>query len=116
MFETAVPDPVVLEDLPEEVKQVDAITVKWTEPKSNGASISCYKMYYRIVTTADKMNEWVKTKPRTLHLEQSVEVARGKAYEFVVTASNSLGESLKQNIKMVKVLGKLHMRSIVSFL
>ena len=38
-------------------------------------------------------------------LEQRVDVAGGKAFEIVVTASNSRGESRKDNIKRVNVLG-----------
>ena len=38
-------------------------------------------------------------------LEKRVDVAGAKEFEFVVTASNSRGESRKDNIKRVNVLG-----------
>ena len=38
-------------------------------------------------------------------LEKRVDVAGAKAFEIVVTASNSRGESRKDNIKRVNVLG-----------
>ena len=110
MFETAVPNPVVLEDLPEEVTNVDYITLKWTEPKSNGAPITHYTPYYRIVTKDRHPGEWTELEMKdALQLFLLVKVHRGKTYEFVATASNSRRESDKENIRRVKVLGKLQL-------
>lgn len=109
MFETAVPNPVALEDLPEEVTNNDYITLKWTEPKSNGAPITHYTPYYRIVTSRGP-GEWTELKMKdALQLLLRVKVNRGKTYEFVVTASNSRRESDKENIRRVNVLGKLRL-------
>ncbi len=109
MFETAVPNPVALKELPEEVEHDDFIVLRWTAPKSNGAPITHYTPYYRIVTTDGKLGKWVKAKPVThlsdTVLEERVKLDRGKAYEIVVTASNSRGESLKENIRKVTMLG-----------
>lgn len=95
-----------LKNLPEEVTNDDHITLNWTEPKSNGAPIAHYTPYYRTMTRGSKPAKWAKIKHTTQLLER-VEVVRGKINEFVVTATNSCGESDKENIKSVNVLGKL---------
>ena len=101
-----------LEDLPEEVTNVDYIPLNWTEPKSNGAAITHYTPYYRVVTTGSQKGSWIKDDERredALQLWHSFRVSRGKTYEFVVTASNGGGESDKKNIRRVNVLGKLQL-------
>lgn len=105
MFETAVPGPVELFELPEEVINEDFITLKWTEPKSNGAPITHYTLYYEKLTRTDKAVKGTMTIDKSQLLEQRVDVAGAKAIEFVVTASNSRGESRKENTKRVNVLG-----------
>ena len=107
MFETAVPDPVELNELPEKVTDNDFITLKWTEPKNNGAPVTHYTLYYKNLTRDDKLVEGTMTILTSQLLEQRVVVAGSKAFEFVVTASNSRGESRKDSIKRVKVLGKV---------
>jgi len=106
MFETAVPDPVELDELPEEVTDEDFITLKWTEPKNNGAPITHYTLYYKNLTRDDKPLQGTMKIGTSQLLEQRVDVAGAKAFEFVVTASNGRGESRKNNTKRVNVLGK----------
>ena len=94
-----------LDELPEEVADEDFITLKWTEPKSNGAPITHYTLYYKKLTRDDKSVEGTMVIDNIQLLEQRVDVAGAKAFEIVVTASNSRGESRKDNIKRVNVLG-----------
>ena len=106
LFATAVPDPVEVDELPEEVLAMeDFITLKWTEPKSNGAPLTHYTLYYKKLTRTDKAVKGTMTIDRSQLLEQRVDVAGAKAIEFVVTASNSRGESRKDNNKRVNVIG-----------
>ena len=64
-------------------------------------------MYQRIVTDG-KPEEW--TKLQTINdvsvRELKVELEKGKVYEFVVTATNQLGESLKEDEKIMRVTVK----------
>lgn len=108
----------VLEDLPEEVTNVHYITLKWTEPESNGGAITNYTPYYRILTSGSQKGSWIKDDERredALQLWHSVKVSRGKTYEFVVTASNGRGESNKESIRRVNVLGKLPLLLLAVF-
>ncbi len=65
-------------------------------------------MYQRIVTDG-KPGKWTKIKAITDNSarEWKVELEKGNVYEFVVTATNELGESLKEDgkIKRVKATG-----------
>ena len=76
------------------------ITLKWDEPESNGAAITQYSVYQRMLN--DK--EWDNPKNITdiSKREYVFEGEEGEEYEFVVTATNKYGESSK--IQMVKVL------------
>ena len=77
--------------------------MKWTKPETNGASIIKYSVYQRFVN--DK--EWKKLEDisDTSKLDYDLKGDEGKEYEFVVTATNKYGESLKtSNIQTVKVL------------
>ena len=105
VFKTAVPDPVEIDELPEEVTDENFIILKWTEPKSNGAPITHYTLYYKKLTRDDKLVDKTMTIDKSQLLEQRVDVAGAKTFEFVVTASNSRGESRKDNTKRVNVLG-----------
>ncbi len=88
----------------------DSITLKWSEPQNNGKVIKHYTVYQRILTD-DKPGEWteLKTIAATSVRELKVELEKGKEYEFVVTATNELGESLKESgkIKRVKASGSM---------
>ncbi len=65
-------------------------------------------MYQRVVTDG-KPGEWIKLKTITdvSVRELKVKLKQGNVYEFVVTATNELGESLKDDgkIKRVKASG-----------
>ncbi|KAJ7384340.1 hypothetical protein OS493_022453, partial [Desmophyllum pertusum] len=92
--------------LPSEVTN-DTITLKWREPKNNGKVITLYTVYQRIVTDG-KPGEWTRLKTITDISVRGLKVKleKGKVYEFVVTATNELGESLKdRKIKRVLASG-----------
>ena len=61
-------------------------------------------MYRRIVTDG-KPGDWIKLKTITdVSIRESpVELESGNVYEFVVTATNDFGESLKEEGKVVRV-------------
>ena len=103
MFNPGVPAAATIEDLPSEVT-VDTITLKWSEPQNNGKEITQYTLYQRIVTDG-KPGEWKKLETITdiSVTELKVKLTRGKVYDFVVTASNELGESLKEDGKIMRV-------------
>ena len=102
-----VPAAATIDDLPNEVTD-DAFTLKWREPESNGKEITQevtqYTVYQRIVTDG-KPGEWIKLKTITdvSVRELTVELESGKVYEFVVTATNKFGESLKEDGKIMRV-------------
>ncbi|XP_078377517.1 vascular endothelial growth factor receptor 1-like isoform X2 [Oculina patagonica] len=102
-----VPATATIDDLPSEVTD-NAITLKWNEPQDNGKVITQYTVYQRVVTDG-KPGEWIKLKTTTdvSVRELKVELKQGNVYEFVVTATNELGESLKDDgkIKRVKASG-----------
>ena len=99
-----VPSAATIDDLPNEVTD-DTITLKWSEPQNNGKVITQYTVYQRIVTDG-KPHEWIRLKTITdvSVRELKVELEEGKVYEFVVTATNELGESFKEDraIRRVK--------------
>ena len=81
------------------------MTLKWKEPENNGAVITQYSIYQRIVN--DK--QWTKVEViNDISKRQFVvRVEKGKQYEFVVTATNKYGESLKnkERIETVNIEG-----------
>ena len=95
-------------NLPAEV-QSDEVALKWTEPISNGADITQYTVYTRNVSSNGTAGDWRKLE--VIHdvsvREYVITLKKGQQYEFVVTATNKYGESLKeqQNIKRIRVLG-----------
>ena len=98
-----VPSAATIDDLPNEATD-DTITLKWSEPQKNGRAITQYTVYQRILIN-NKPGEWIKLKKITdvSVTELTVELESGKVYEFVVTATNELGESLKQGGKIMRV-------------
>ena len=109
-----VPTAATIDDLPSEVT-ADTITLKWSEPQNHGKAITQYTVYQRIVTDG-KPGEWTKLKTITdiLVRELKVELKQGTVYEFVVTATNEIGESLKEDGKIMKVKmsgGKLYINT-----
>ena len=104
------PDVVEIDELPGETKD-DTITLKWKEPESNGKNITMYTVYQRVVTDG-KVGQWTEIKKiRDVSVrELKIALERGKVYQFAITATNELGESLKQedeNIQKVKAEGSM---------
>ena len=96
---------VEVDELPDETTN-DTITLKWKEPESNGKVITMYTVYQRVVTDG-KVGQWtVIRRIRDVSVrELKIALERGKVYQFAITATNELGESLKQeesNIEQVK--------------
>lgn len=102
-----IPEAATIDDLPNEVIY-DTITLKWSIPQNNGRVITQYTVYQRLVVNG-KPGEWIKLKTITdvSAREWKVELKEGKVYEFLVTATNELGESLKDDgkIRRVKTIG-----------
>ena len=96
---------VEIDELPGET--IDGtITLKWKEPESNGKDITMYTVYQRVVTDG-KVGQWTMiSRIRDVSVrELKIALERGKVYQFAITATNELGESLKQeesNIEQVK--------------
>ena len=101
---------VEIDELPSETTD-DKITLKWKEPKSNGKVITMYTVCLRVMTDG-KMGQWTEIrKIRDASVrELKIALERGKVYQFAVTATNELGESLKQeeaNMQQVKAEGSM---------
>ena len=99
---------VEVDELPDETTD-DTITLKWKEPESNGKVIIMYTVYQRVVTDG-KVGQWtVIRRIRDVSVrELKIALERGKVYQFAITATNELGESLKQeesNIEQVNADG-----------
>jgi len=78
--------------------------LKWSEPQNNGKLITQYTVYQRIITD-HKPGEWIKLKTVTdiSARELKIELELSKVYEFVVTGTNELGESLKEDGKIMRL-------------
>ena len=101
---------VEIDQLPDETTD-DTITLKWEEPESNGKVIAMYTVYQRVVTDG-KVGQWTEIrKIRDVSTrELKIALEKGKVYQFAITATNELGESLKQekaNIQQVKAEGSM---------
>ena len=101
---------VEIDELPGETTD-DTITLKWKEPKSNGKVITMYTVYQRVVNDG-KVGQWtVIRKIKNVSVrELKITLERRKVYQFAISATNELGESLKQeeaNIQQVKVEGSM---------
>ncbi|PFX15676.1 Titin [Stylophora pistillata] len=102
------PEVVKIDELPTETKD-NTITLKWEEPGSNGKVIALYTAYQRTVTDG-KVGDWKEIGNITNVKDRQLEVKlkKGEVYEFAITATNVLGEGLKQDalkIKRVKAIG-----------
>ena len=101
---------VKIDDLPGETTD-DTITLKWKEPESNGKIITMYTVYLRVMADG-KVGQWTVIKEiRDVSVrELKITLEREKVYQFAITATNELGESLKQeraNIQQVKAEGSM---------
>ena len=101
---------VEIDELPSETTD-DTITLKWKEPESNGKVIIMYTVYQRVVTDG-KVGQWtiIGNISKVSVRELKITLERGKVYQFAITATNELGESLKQkgaNIQQVKAEGSM---------
>ena len=101
---------VEIDELPSEITD-NKITLKWKEPKSNEKVITMYTVYLRVMTDG-KVGQWTEIrKIRDVSVrELKIALERGKVYQFAVTATNELGESLKQeaaNMQQVKAEGSM---------
>ena len=69
--------------------------------------ITQYIVYQRIVADG-KPGEWIKLKTVTniSARELNVQLEQGNVYEFVVTAISELGESLKEDGKIMRLVVK----------
>ena len=99
-----------MDELPGETTD-DTITLKWKKPESNGKVITMYTVYQRVVTDG-KVGQWtiIKNISKVSVSELKIALERGKMYQFAITATNELGESLKQekaNIQQVKAEGSM---------
>ena len=104
--------------MPEETNNTQ-ITLKWSEPADNGKPIKRFTVYQRTVKEDGTPREWNLTSVITEISNRQVNVTleKGKVYEFVVTATNEFGESLKEEEKIKKITvggGKLR-RNFVCF-
>ena len=85
------------------------MTLKWNEPQNNGAPITQYTVYRRIVNADDTVRQWnmIRVIKNISNREVIVELEKNKVYEFVVTATNGHGNSLKEgkSIRRLEVLG-----------
>ena len=115
MVNQGVPAAATIDDLPNEVTE-DTITLRWSEPENNGRVITQYTVYQRIVTDG-KPGEWIKLKTITdvSIRELTVEMENGQVYEFVVTATSELGESLKEDGKILTVKASGGMLTVLYF-
>ena len=93
--------------LPPETKNVSVI-IKWNEPESNGAPITQYTVYQRILNKYNTVGEWNKIGViKDLSRRQViVKLKRNKVYEFAVTATNKYGDSLHEGKKLVVLGGR----------
>ena len=101
---------VEIDELPGETTE-DTITLKWKEPESNGKVITMYTVYQRVMADG-KVGKWtiIKNISDASVRELKIPLERGKVYQFAVTATNELGESLKQlekNFQQVKTEGSM---------
>ena len=107
-FNPGVPAAAEITDLPKETKDVK-ITLKWEQAENNGAPITQYTVYRRLVREDGTPLNWTKIKEITDTSDRQVVVnlEKGKVYAIVVTATNRFGEGVKEEgkIREISVLG-----------
>ena len=81
------------------------MSMTWKQPDNNGANITLYKVYQR----KGKKKDWEEIKTiedNSTHKYVVSNLEKGEWYEFVITATNKYGESLKEgSCARVKVRG-----------
>ena len=88
--------------------------IKWNKAKDNGAIITQYTVYQSTLSTSEggTPRNWIRLHVITAVSDRKVTVNldKDKTYEFVVTATNKHGESLKEEekIKAIKVGGRYY--------
>ena len=92
--------------MPAKTKETE-VRIIWNKAQNNGAPITQYNVYRRVVTNDGTPGEWEKVSENPPVRAVNVSFEKGKEYEVVVTATNRFGESLKEDdkIKKIKVLG-----------
>ena len=107
-FNPGIPAAAEITDLPDETED-DELTLKLKQDENNGAPITQYTVYRRPVREEGTSQNWTKIKEITDTSDRQVAVylEKGKAYAFVVTATNRFGEGVKEESKIreIKVLG-----------
>ncbi|XP_068733604.1 fibroblast growth factor receptor 1-A-like [Montipora capricornis] len=102
------PGSVEIIDLPSETKNV-SVTIKWNKPQNNGAPITQYTVYQRVVSDNYTLGEWNKIRviKDESRREVIVQLVKNKVYEFSVTATNKHVDSLRggKNIRKLVVSG-----------
>jgi len=115
LINVGVPAAARIDDLPNEERD-DTITLKWSEPQNNGKVITQYTVYERIVTDG-KPGDWIELNTITdVSVRESiVQLESGNVYEFLVTATNEVGESFKEDGKIMRVKASGGMFTILYF-
>ena len=73
------------------------VDLQWAEPDNNGAAITEYSIYQRIVNDAQWTKMGTITDPNKRKYTVKVQKAKkDKEYEFAVTAKNVHGESSEE--------------------
>ena len=107
--------------MPADTKAGDVI-IKWNKAKDNGATIKNYTVYQSTLSASEGSTprNWIRLHVITDVSDRKVTVKldKDKIYEFVVTATNKYGQSLKEEekIKKIKVGGRYYFNCQYYFL
>ena len=96
--------PVQLLAVPDKIDKCDFL-LKWKETGDNGASITKYTVYQRIVNGNGQVQTWKGIHSSLANEYHVLNLERGELYEYKVTATNKVGEGMEdeQYFKKVKV-------------